>query len=173
MAFQTSFTFSPFREVFVGFLATNIYMGVNMPVLPPSTKASAPLHRVVCTLHEPFGANRAVSRQTSIAWVSHRPRGVILRSDIVHFGSRRDCQGTRDLRARSSASRMSNPTFSRHLWTCSLRTRRASPSPSWKLQTRGLIKFDSTHYRRGHRCRLWQNKCFKTLLFIYIINTRI
>ena len=58
-----------------GFRATILKVGVKMSNFPAAISAQAAVCSTVCTLVEPFGATRIVSRNARMIWVVKRPKG--------------------------------------------------------------------------------------------------
>lgn len=125
----------------VGFLATNRSMGENMPSLPPSAQASAPLHNMWCVFTEPFVARPTISMPTRARWVIQRPAGVLLKLVKLQFVLlSSDHQGICDFKAQSSASWTSNPTL-RRVDTISAAVRSSgSASPSCEWNKRAMLR---------------------------------
>lgn len=58
-----------------GLRATILNVGVKMSNFPAAISDQAAVCSTVCTLVEPFGATRIVSRNARMTWVVKRPKG--------------------------------------------------------------------------------------------------
>lgn len=63
------------QSSYKGLRATILNVGVKMSNFPAAISDQAAVCNTVCTLVEPFGATRIVSRNARMTWVVKRPNG--------------------------------------------------------------------------------------------------
>ena len=122
-----------------GFCTTIKYMGVKMPLSPPCTRPSAPLHSIVCVAVEPLGAKPTSSMPRSDTCVHQRPTGVVLKSARVQWPCSDEYHGTSvSCSARSVASTNSKPTLFSASFTSSFVLMSGKLSPSYNTHNHYL-----------------------------------